>query len=272
MIGVVEFRTSRSRRRPGPGDGRIGRRGSIAGVLAALLLASLATPALAAETRVAVAANFTEPAKEIAAAFTAATGHTASLSFGASGQFYAQIAHGAPYDILLSADAERPQKAEQDGLGAPHTRFTYAIGRLVLYSRTPGLADGGEALKAGRFAKLAIADPSTAPYGVAAVQALQKLGIYAAAKPKIVTGASITQAYQFVATGAADLGLVALSQVIDQTGGSRWLVPAADHAPIEQQAILLVGGQANPAAKAFLAFLKSPRAIAIIRRYGYEVR
>jgi molybdate transport system substrate-binding protein len=248
------------------------RRRSILGALAALALASLAAPALAAETQVAVAANFTEPAKEIAAAFAAATGHKASLSFGSSGQFYAQIAHGAPYEVLLSADADRPKKAEQDGLGVPNTRFTYAIGRLVLYSKTPRLADDGAALKAGKFDKLAIADPAAAPYGVAAVQTLQKLGIYDAAKPKVVMGASITQAYQFVATGAADLGFVALSQVINQPGGSRWLVPASDHAPIDQQAILLFTGQKNPAAKAFLEFLKTPQAIAIIKRYGYEVR
>jgi molybdate transport system substrate-binding protein len=245
----------------------------ILGALVGLVATALAAgPSFAAETQVAVAANFTEPAKEIAAAFTAATGHTATLSFGSSGQFYAQITHGAPYEVFLSADAERPKKAEQDGVGVAGTRFTYAIGRLVLFSRTPGLADGGAALKSGGFAKLAIADPAAAPYGVAAVQTLQKLGLYEAVKPKIVTGASITQAWQFAATGAADLGFVALSQVIAEPGGSRWLVPAADHAPIEQQAILLTVGRNNPAAKAFLDFLKSPSARAIIRRYGYEVR
>jgi molybdate transport system substrate-binding protein len=248
------------------------RRRSILTTLAALALASLAAPALAAETQVAVAANFTEPAKEIAAAFAAATGHKATLSFGSSGQFYAQITHGAPYEVFLSADAERPKKAEQDGVGVPNTRFTYAIGKLVLYSKTPGLADDGAALKSGKFAKLAIADPAAAPYGVAAVQTLEKLGIYDAAKPKIVTGASITQTYQFVATGAADLGFVALSQVINEPGGSRWLVPAANYAPIDQQAILLFTGAKNPAAKAFLEFLKGPQAKAIIKRYGYEVR
>lgn len=242
--------------------------------LAATVLA-LASPAavLAADTQVAVAANFTEPAREIASAFKTATGHTATLSFGSSGQFYAQIAHGAPFEVFLSADADRPRRAEQDGLAVAGTRFTYAVGRLVLFSKTPGLVDpGGAVLGSGRFAKLAIADPAAAPYGAAAVQALQKLKIYDQVKPKIVTGASIAQAYQFVATGAAELGFVAASQVIDDPGGSRWLVPAADHAPIEQQAILLRIGQANPAAKAFLAFLKSPQAVAIIRKYGYESR
>jgi molybdate transport system substrate-binding protein len=241
------------------------------GAIAALCAAALAAPALAAETQVAVAANFTEPAKEIAAAFAKATGHTAALSFGASGQFYAQIAHGAPYEVLLSADAERPALAEKAGLGVAGTRFTYAVGRLVLFSKTPGLAAPG-ALQTGRFQKLAIADPGAAPYGLAAVQTLQHLGVYEQLKPRLVTGASIGQAYQFVATGAAELGFVALSQVIAEPGGSRWIVPQANYAPIEQQAILLAPGRDSAAAKAFLAFLQGPQATAIIKRYGYEVR
>jgi molybdate transport system substrate-binding protein len=238
---------------------------------AALTLA--AAPALAADTQVAVAANFTEPAKEIAAAFKAKTGHTATLNFGASGQFYTQIAHGAPYEVFLSADAERPQKAEQEGLAVAGTRYTYAFGRLVLYSKTPGLVDAkGAVLTSDKFAKLAIADPTAAPYGQAAIETLQKLKVYDALAPKIVKGSSITQAYQYVATGNAELGFVAQSQVIGEPGGSRWLVPAADHAPIEQQAVLLKTGEKNPAARAFLVFLRSPAAINIIRRYGYEVR
>lgn len=244
-----------------------------AGALFALVFAGAAAPALAAETQVAVAANFTEPAKEIATAFTAATGDKAILSFGSSGQFYTQMAHGAPYEVFLSADSDRPKKAEQDGLAVPNTRFTYAVGRLVLYSKTPGLVDGGGAvLKSDKFAKLSIADPGAAPYGAAAVQTLQHLGIYDQVKPKIVQGTSITQAYQFVASGAAELGFVALSQVVGEPGGSRWLVPASDHKPIDQQAILLFTGQKNPAATAFMKFLKSPQAVAIIKRYGYEVR
>lgn len=243
--------------------------------LLALLAAGLMTPgaARAGETQVAVAANFAEPAKAIAAAFKTATGHTAILSFGSSGQFYAQMSHGAPFEVFLSADAERPLKAEQNGLGVAGARFTYAVGRLVLYSKTPGLADGGAAtLKAGRFAKLAIADPAAAPYGAAAVQTLQKLGLYDALKPKIVTGSSIGQAYQFAESGAAELGFVALSQVVGVAGGSRWIVPDADHAPIDQQAILLTPGRDNPAAKAFLAFLRGPSSVAIIKKYGYDVR
>ncbi len=229
-------------------------------------------PAMAAETKVAVAANFTEPAKAIAARFKARTGHEASLSFGASGQFYAQIANGAPFEVLLSADRERPEKAEAEGLGVAGSRFTYAVGRLVLYSKTPGLVDGrGAVLKGGRFAKIAIADPKTAPYGTAAVETMRKRGVYEALRPRLVQGASIAQTYQFVDTGAAELGFVALSQVATVKGGSRWVVPAADHAPIDQQAVLLKAGSGSVAARAFMAFLKGPEARAIIRRYGYEV-
>jgi molybdate transport system substrate-binding protein len=176
-----------------------------------------AAPVVAAETRVAVAANFTDPAKQIAARFKARTGHKASLSFGASGQFFAQIANGAPFEVFLSADAERPQKAEADGLAVAGTRFTYATGRLVLFSKTAGLVDGrGAVLARGRFRKLAIADPQAAPYGLAAVETMKKSGLHERLSPRIVTGASTTQAYQFVDTGAAELGFVALSQVINQ--------------------------------------------------------
>jgi molybdate transport system substrate-binding protein len=241
--------------------------------VAGFLSFAFAGPAAAADTQVAVAANFTEPAREIAAAFAKATGHNAILSFGSSGAFYTQMSHGAPFEVFLSADADRPKRAEQDGLGVPGSRFTYAIGRLILYSSKPGVIDGaGAILKRGGFEKVAIADPTAAPYGVAAVQVLKKLGVYEALAPKIVQGSSITQAYQFVATGAAQIGFVAQSQVIAEPGGSRWLVPANLHAPIDQQAILLWTGQKNPAALAFVKFLKTPQAIAIIKRYGYETR
>lgn len=245
----------------------------LATLLSVLVLAvSASVPAFGAETKVAVAANFTEPAKAIAARFKARTGHDAVLSFGSSGQFYAQIANGAPFEVLLSADRERPEKAEAEGLGVAGSRFTYAVGRLVLYSKTPGLVDGrGGVLKGGRFAKIAIADPKTAPYGVAAVETMRKLGVYEALRPRLVQGASITQAYQFVDTGAAELGFVALSQVATVKGGSRWVVPAADHTPMDQQAVLLKAGASSAAARAFMAFLKGPEAKAIIRKYGYEV-
>jgi molybdate transport system substrate-binding protein len=242
-------------------------------LFALVAAAAFAGPALAAEVKVAVAANFAEPAREIAARFKARTGHDATLSFGASGQFYTQIANGAPFEVFLSADRERPEKAEAEGLGVGGSRFTYAVGRLALYSRIPGLVDGkGAVLKSGRFQKIAIADPRTAPYGVAAVETMRKLGVYDALAPKLVQGTSIAQAYQFVDTGAAELGFVALSQVAMAKGGSRWVVPMADHTPIDQQAVLLKTGAANPAATAFMAFLKGAEAKAVIRRYGYEVR
>ena len=243
--------------------------------VAAALFAALAAAgaARAAVVPVAVAANFTEPAKEIAAAFKRATGDEAVLSFGASGQFYMQITRGAPYQVFLSADVERAQKAEQDGVGVPGSRFVYATGSLVLYSRTPGLVDDGGAVlrRPDAFQKIAIADPASAPYGSAAIQAMTGLGVYKTLKPKVVQGASITQAYQFTATGAAELGFVALSQVIDVPGGSRWVVPETLHKPIDQGAILLFAGDKNPAARKFLAFLRGPEAKAIIRRYGYRV-
>ncbi len=247
---------------------------SLCAAAALFLIAFAPLHAAAAPVAVAVAANFTEPAKAIAEAFNRATGDTAVLSFGASGQFYAQITHGAPYQIFLSADTERPLKVEQDGVGVPGSRFVYATGKLVLYSRTPGLVDdGGAVLRSpSRFAKLAIADPAIAPYGAAAVQTMTKMNVYGALKSKLVQGSSINQAWDFTRTGAADLGFVALSEVIDQPGGSRWLVPESLHAPIDQAAILLSPGDKNPAARQFLAFLKGPEAKAIIVRYGYLVR
>lgn len=251
----------------------IARRPMLIAALSGALSLMLGGAAFAGETKVAVAANFTEAAKAIAARFKARTGHKASLSFGSTGQFFTQIANGAPYEVFLSADVERPQKAETEGLAVPGSRFTYATGRLVLYSKTPGLVDGkGAVLKIGKFEKLAIADPKAAPYGQAAVETLTRLKLYDALKPRIVTGASITQAFQYVQTGAAEVGFVALSQVVDEKGGSRWVVPAANHTPIDQQAVLLKTGQNSEAAKAFLTFLKSGEAKAIIRRYGYEVR
>ena len=251
----------------------LNRRPFLAAAFAGAVSLMIGASALAAETKVAVAANFTEPAKEIAAKFEAKTGDKVVLSFGSSGQFYTQIANGAPYEVFLSADSERPTKAEADGLAVAGTRFTYATGRLVLWSKTPGLVDAkGAVLAKGGFEKLAIADPKAAPYGLAAVETLTKLKLYDSLKPKIVTGSSITQAFQYVQTGAAELGFVALSQVINEQGGSRWLVPAANHTPIDQQAVLLKTGADNATAKAFLAYLKSKDAKAIIKRYGYEVK
>jgi molybdate transport system substrate-binding protein len=227
--------------------------------------------AMAGTTQVAVASNFMEPAKEIAAAFKVKTGHEATLSFGASGQFYSQISHGAPYEVFLSADLDRPEQAEKDGFAVSGSRFTYALGRLALYSALPGYVDPkGAVLAKGDFQHLAMADPAIAPYGLAAVQSLRTMGLYDRLKPKIVEGSSIAQTFQFVQTGAAELGFVALSQVINRPDVSYWTVPAKRHSPIIQQAVLLKVGEKDPAAKAFIGFLKSPEAIGIIRRYGYE--
>jgi molybdate transport system substrate-binding protein len=243
-------------------------------VACAASLACFGSPSLAAadEVRVAVAANFTEPARDIGEAFRQATGNTVVFSFGSTGALYTQIAHGAPFDVFLSADADAPARTEQEGLAAPASRFTYATGQLVLYSTRPGLVDaGGGVLKRGNFAKLAISDPKLAPYGKAAVETMQRLGVDKSLAPKLVTGSSVTQTYQFVATGAADIGFVALSQVIKVPGGSRWIVPAQLHGPIAQQAVLLKTASTNSAAIAFVKFLRSPAARTIIERYGYSV-
>jgi len=243
----------------------------LAALLALMTAAPLATPARADEVPVAVAANFTQPAKDIAASFQAVTGHTAVLSFGASGQFYTQITQGAPFEVFLSADNERPKKAVDEGFGVSGSVFTYAVGKLVLWSKTPGVSASEAALKQGKFAKLSIANPKAAPYGVAALETIAALGLTEAIKPKLVEGNNITQAWQFVDTGNAELGFVALSQVIGKTEGSSWVVPEKLYQPILQDAVLLKTGADKPAAAAFLAFLKGPQARAIIEKYGYGI-
>jgi len=242
--------------------------------LAAVMVA--AWSAHAETVHVAVAANFTEPAKALAAILEKTTGHEARLSFGASGAFYAQIKNGAPFDVFLSADDERPARLEKEGDTVPGSRFTYATGQLVLWSAKPGLVDDkGEVLQGGQFNKLAIANPKNAPYGAAAVEAMNRLGLQATLQPKLVTGESIGQTYNFVATGNADLGFVAMSQVLQGgrlKGGSMWVVPGTLHAPIVQDAVILKRGQGNPAAKAWMALLSSPRTKDLIRSYGYAVK
>jgi len=235
------------------------------------LLTSLAAQAQAAQTHVAVAANFTEPAREIAALFKQKTGHEAVLIFGASGAFFTQITHSAPFEVFLSADAERPQAAIDDGFAVPGSQFTYAIGKLVLWSRVVDVTDGEAALKAGNFLKLSIANPVAAPYGTAAVETMKSLGVYDALSSKIVQGNSIAQAFQFVDTRNAELGFVALAQLHGVTEGTRWEVPPDLHAPIRQDAVLLKTGADSEASKAFLAFLKGPEARAIIEQFGYAL-
>jgi len=233
------------------------------------LLPSLCVSAQAAQTHVAVAANFTEPAKEIAALFKQKTGHEAILIFGASGAFLTQISHDAPFEVFLSADSDRPKAAIDQGFAVPGSSFTYAIGKLVLWSKVVDVTKGDDALKAGAFSKISIANPNAAPYGTAAIEAMKALGVYDALKPKIVQGNSIAQAFQFVDTKNAEVGFVALSQLFGVTDGTRWPVPQELYSPIRQDAVLLKRGEKDEASIAFLAFLKGPEARAIIEKFGY---
>lgn len=253
-------------------DRRPGRRPVRRALLAGLVLILVApTWSEAAQVRVAVAANFMAPAKEIAAAFEKAAGHKTVLSFGATGQFYAQITQGAPFEILISADTATPAKAITEGHAVPGTAFTYAIGKLVLYSKIKDLIQGEATLRQGAFTKIAIANPATAPYGAAAVEVMTALGVHDALRPKIVQGNNIAQTFQFVETGNAEVGFVALSQVALTSGGSRWVVPAGLHTPISQDVVLLKAGAENPAAKAFMGYLAGPEARRVIETYGYGV-
>lgn len=238
-----------------------------------LLLAASGWAAQAERVQVAVAANFAAPMQAIAAAFERSSGHTVLLSVGSTGKFYAQIKNGAPFHVLLAADAQTPARLEQEGLGVVGSRFTYARGRLVLWSSQPGVVDAqGAVLRSGNFAHLALADPKLAPYGAAALEVLQRLGVLAHWRAKLVQGENIAQAYQFVATGNAELGFVALSQVRANGGsGSYWLVPAEWHEPLQQDAVLLKPGQDTPAAQALLAYLRSEAARTILLRFGYEL-
>jgi molybdate transport system substrate-binding protein len=244
-------------------------------VLMLVTLAAVCPPAFAASTIVAVAANFTEPMTAIAEVFEKATGHSAKLSFGSSGKFVAQIENGAPFEVFLSADAEKPEQLEKRQMAVVGSRFTYAVGKLVLWSAKPGYVDDqGRILERGGFKHLALADPKLAPYGEAAVEVLQNKGLFDKLQPMLVLGENISQTYQFISTGNAELGFVALSQVIEDgriAKGSAWLVPEALHAPIRQDAVLLNKGAENPAAVALMQFLKSPEARAIIQKYGYSL-
>lgn len=244
--------------------------------LSTLLCAALAQGAAhAAEAQVAVAANFAAPIKAIAAVLQKTTGHTLKISTGASGAFYTQIRNGAPFDVFLSADNERPERLEKDGLAQPGTRFTYATGKLVLWSVKPGRVDGqGAVLKAADLGRVAFANPKTAPYGAAAVQVLDQLGLRNALMPKLVQGESIGQTFNFVKTGNADVGFVALSQVLEGgrlKEGSMWVVPQTSYDPIRQDAVLLKRGASNEAARALIQLLQGPNAKSLIRSYGYEL-
>jgi molybdate transport system substrate-binding protein len=229
----------------------------------------------AGEVQVAVAANFAGPMEKLAGQFQKDTGHKAILASGATGKFYAQIRNGAPFEVLLSADDETPARLEAEGHAVAKSRFTYAVGRLVLWSAKANYVDAaGAVLKTGDFTHLAIANPKTAPYGAAATAVIHKLGLTARLQPRLVQGENIAQAFQFASTGNAELGFVAQAQVWRDgkfTAGSGWIVPASMHAPIRQDAALLTRGAKNPAAQALLDYLRSDKAKALIRAYGYEV-
>ena len=242
-------------------------------ILIAHLLAGMAsagTPPDGATVRVAVAANFTAAAREIAAAFEDATGDGALLSFGSTGQLYAQILQGAPFEVFLAADEERPELAEREGLAVPGSRRTYAVGRLVLFSAEAGRVTGPDALRDPGLRRIALANPALAPYGRAALEAAQALGAEDILRDRQVIGQNVSQAHQFVRTGNAEVGFLALAQVVRSADGSRWLVPEHLHGPIRQQAVLLEAGRDNPAAARFLDFLGSRAARGILRRHGYR--
>ncbi len=238
------------------------------------ILAGVALAARAEEISVAVAANFTAPMQKIAAEFEKSTGHKVQLVFGSTGKFYAQIKSGAPFQLLLAADDETPTRLVKEGDGVGGTQFTYAIGKLVLWSPKPGFVDDkGEVLKGGKFEHLSIANPKLAPYGLAATETLKVLGLADMLQSRIVTGESITQAQQFVVSGSAELGFIAFSQ-IHKDGkliGSHWLVPAKYHSPIRQDAVVLAKGKGNAAVEALVGFLRSRTSADIIKSYGYDL-
>ena len=224
---------------------------------------------------VAVAANFSKPMTEIVSQFEKATGHSAKLSFGSSGKFVSQLENGGPFEVLLSADEKGPEKLEQAGLTVPNSRFVYALGRLVLWSATPNFVDDkGKILMTSNFKHLALADPKVAPYGAAAIDVLKKLKLFEKLQPLFVQGENIAQTYQIISTANAELGFLALSQVIKNgkiVGGSSWIIPDNLHAPIRQGAVLMKKGAENPAALALIDYLKSIPALAIIKKYGYDL-
>jgi molybdate transport system substrate-binding protein len=252
-----------------------GRAGGAGRAMAALLLAAACAAAQAGEVVVAVAANFAGPLEKIGAAFTSATGHTLKVSSGSTGKFLSQIEAGAPFEVLIAADDETPRKLVAEGLAVPGSHFTYAIGQLVLWSATAGLVDDqGAVLASDKFTHLAIANPKLAPYGAAGLEVLKARGLAERVAPKLVTAESIAQAFQFVATGNAELGFVALSQVAAPgrpVTGSVWRVPQSLYGEIRQDAVLLKAGAKNDAAVALLAWLKSDAAKAVIASYGYRL-
>jgi molybdate transport system substrate-binding protein len=234
-------------------------------------------PAVAwsAQAQVAVAANFVEPIKAIAAVLEKTTGHTLKITAGSTGNLYAQIRNGAPFDVFLAADTNAPLKLESEGLTQPGSRFTYATGKLVLWSANATRVDPqGEILKSPSLGKVAYANPRTAPYGAAAVQTMEKLGVTAALAPRLVQGESIGQTFNFVYTGNADVGFLAMSQVLEGgrlKRGSMWVIPQALYSPIAQAAVILKRAEGNEAAQALVRLMQSPNARSLIQSYGYAL-
>ncbi len=247
------------------------RGGAAPSLVAALILLATQSPAAAGRVYAAVAANFIEVAETLAADFKAATGHDVVLSFGATGVLYTQITQGAPFEVFLAADDKRTRIAVDESFAVAGSEFTYAVGKVVLYSPTIDVTDGAEVLRSGAFQHIAVADPATAPYGAAAMAVLDGLGLTEALTPKIVTGENITQTRQFVDSGSAELGFVALSQVIGKPDRQVWSVPQESYRAIRQNAVLLKVGEKNEAAKAFLDYLKSPAAVKVIEAAAYVV-
>jgi molybdate transport system substrate-binding protein len=226
------------------------------------------------EVRIAVAANFIDATRGLVPMFERTTGHTTKISYGSTGKLYSQIEHGAPFELFLAADTQRPIKAEKEGLAVTGSRFIYAKGKLVLWSAQPNRFDSGETyLKTSNFKHIALANPKTAPYGQAAIQVLEHINQFDLLTPKLVMGDSIAQTFQFAATGNADAGFVALAQIKGWKGeiGTLWEIPTDYYAPINQAAVLLKKGASNPAARAYLEFLKSDKAREVIKKYGYGV-
>jgi molybdate transport system substrate-binding protein len=238
------------------------------------LLVAVAAPLGAAEVTAAVAANFTAAINRLAPGFERATGYRLRASFGSTGALYAQIKNGAPFDVFLAADEARPKLLESDGDAVAGTRFTYAIGRLVLWSSKAGVVDPrGDILRTGDFARLAIANAKTAPYGAAAEQVLRRLGVWERVVPRLVRGENISQTFQFVSSGNAALGLVAAAQVRvlpSSRRGSYWIVPQELYDPLRQDAVLLKYGADSAAARAFLEYLRSPKVRSAIEELGYS--
>ncbi|MDO8263037.1 MAG: molybdate ABC transporter substrate-binding protein [Gallionella sp.] len=249
---------------------------ALSGRLAAVVVFGLlSSPVCAGEVSVAVAANFAAPMERIVALFEKESGHTVKVSLGSSGKLYSQIKGGAPFDVLLAADEAIPKRLVQEGLAAGGSRFVYALGKLVLWSTQPDFVDArGAVLNKGGFGKLAIANPRLAPYGVAAKETLEKLTMWNAMQGRLLRGEDVAQAYQFVATENSELGFIALSQIMRNgkvSEGSWWLVPPEMYKPLRQSAVMLSGAKDQAAAQAFLAFLRSEKAVAVMRGFGYEL-